>query len=993
MDANRKVVDGLLLLLASLGLSAIANAGGPKYVAGATYFDPGVLGQQVVWPGGMVNYFVDQGGLGSLSNTQATAMVDAAASVWNAVSTAAVMLTDAGSLAEDVNGSNTIAGNAAPLVLSFAAPSDVTPTATTTPVGVVFDNDGAVIDVLEGSGASTPSNCSQNGVLMWLDNFNTNATFAHAVMVLNGRCTGSAQLLAMMSYQVERAFGRILGLDFAQVNEGALTSPEPNGALAWPVMDVSNGDCGAAGGTCITNPATAHWDDVAALNRLYPVTKENISSFTGKVLTAANTVSIQGTVSFPSGQGMQGVNVVARPLDATGNPMYQYTVTFVSGSYFNGNHGNPVTGWYGADGNRLDRFGGDADAQEGFFDLSGMLLPPGVTTANYQLSFEAINPEYALGSAVGPYILGSPAPSGALPTMTVYGLSAGATQQVTVSVAGTLKRPIARPEKPVPPIIRDVLTKPLIHQDEIEGTEGQTEGTETEPWPLPSTGAWTSVLGMVGASDWFVFPVRGNRTFTVVAQALDATGLPTNTKSMPAVGVWEGFGETGTTPVAYTDAFSGSAAGEAALQLYTDSDDILRIGVVDQRGDGRPDYLYRGWVLYADSVYPQILPQGGGIINITGVGFHLGDSVYINGNLATISTISPTQITAIAPSNTKNAIGSVDVEVVDLANYDASATIPGGISYDAATGDIISLLAGPAMQVPLNTPETFSIKASQVDGTPAGGVTVQFSLTGGTAILGCGQSTCSVSTNGEGIASLSIFATSSALATVQASLNNGNSVSVSFTGEAAPQLTALTSTLFVAAGSTVQWPVQALVLNNSIPVAGQSVLWQSSADISAPGAPSISNGAGIAAAVLTASASAASLACFNGTAICVTFTAVGSPSSTASVSAISGTLQELEVGNSPGQVVIRVRDVNGNPLAAATLDVAQSLYEWAPPCPTHGRCDQAPLLATQQSVITSAVDGSASITPLVSPGNATNLRGVVTIGNTGFLEFSIVTHP
>ena len=30
---------------------------------------------------------------------------------------------------------------------------------------------------------------------------------------------------------------------------------------------------------------------------------------------------------------MQGVNVVARPLDANGNQLYQYTVTFVSGGW------------------------------------------------------------------------------------------------------------------------------------------------------------------------------------------------------------------------------------------------------------------------------------------------------------------------------------------------------------------------------------------------------------------------------------------------------------------------------------------------------------------------------------------------------------------------------------------------------------------------------------------------------------------------------------
>ena len=78
------------------------------------------------------------------------------------------------------------------------------------------------------------------------------------------------------------------------------------------------------------------YDDIAALNRIYPITAANLSSFPGKQLTATNTVSIQGTVTFQTGLGMQGVNVVARPLDSNGNPLYEYTVTSVSGVSFNG---------------------------------------------------------------------------------------------------------------------------------------------------------------------------------------------------------------------------------------------------------------------------------------------------------------------------------------------------------------------------------------------------------------------------------------------------------------------------------------------------------------------------------------------------------------------------------------------------------------------------------------------------------------------------------
>ena len=87
-------------------------AGGPKYVAGSSYFDPAVLGKPVHWAGGVVNYYVDMGPLnGQIANQQAIAMVDAAASLWNAVPTAGVVLTLTGSLSEDVSGANVIPGS------------------------------------------------------------------------------------------------------------------------------------------------------------------------------------------------------------------------------------------------------------------------------------------------------------------------------------------------------------------------------------------------------------------------------------------------------------------------------------------------------------------------------------------------------------------------------------------------------------------------------------------------------------------------------------------------------------------------------------------------------------------------------------------------------------------------------------------------------------------------------------------------------------------
>jgi hypothetical protein len=414
-------------------LPASAVAGGPKYVAGVSYFNPGVVGQPLHWANGQLNYFVDQGPLNaSVTNQQATAMVNAAAAVWSAIPTAGVTLTDMGTLNEDVNGDNILVSGASFTVTNeqtsqlgvLMEPADVTPSATSYPLGILFDTDGSVINALFGAGVSQQNRCQNNGVYVWLDNVNPDATIAHAIILLNGLCATNANLLQMMSFELERAFGRILGLDYSQVNPGAATNGEANGMLGWPVMQPVSGLCGSGGGACIPNPSDLRWDDIAALNRIYPITAGNVSSFPGKQITAANTVSIQGTITFKTGMGMQGVNVVVRPLDSSGNPLYQYTVTAVSGVSFNGNHGNPVAGYTDANNNPLTMWGSNDASTQGFFDLSGIPLPPDVTTANYQVTFEPINPLYTLSNSVGPYLDGSPEPSGTLAPISVPSMSA-----------------------------------------------------------------------------------------------------------------------------------------------------------------------------------------------------------------------------------------------------------------------------------------------------------------------------------------------------------------------------------------------------------------------------------------------------------------------------------------------------------------------------------------------------------------------------------------
>lgn len=953
-------------ILALTLATPLALGGGPKYVAGTAYFNSGVAGQPVHWPGGVVRFYVDQGPLNSqITNQDATAMVDAAAAIWSAVPTAGLILTDSGTLNEDVNGANVLAGNQV-----FTAPSDVTPGATDYPLAVIFDADGSVINSLFGAGSSDPTSCQNNGVFPWLDNIQPDATIGHAVILLNGLCATNSNLVAMMQYELERAFGRVLGLDYAQVNPGALTNGEPDGLLGWPVMQPMSGICGAMGGICIPNPAELRYDDIAALNRIYPITPGNIGSFPGKQITAANTVSIQGTLNFRTGIGMQGVNVVARPLDANGNPIYEYTVTSVSGAYFSGNRGNPVTGWTDPNGNPLAQWGSNNPALQGFFDLSGIPLPPGMTIADYQVTFEPVNPLYMLTESVGPYVDGSPAPSGTMPLLSVSNVSAGSSTILTVTIA-----------------------------DSAAGNPYDAIASPDMPRPLPPGGLWCGRLSQVGQTDWFAFPVRAGGTFTIVTQALNESGLSTETKALPAIGVWDGFKAASASTLNWAPALNGYATGETWLQVTASADDIVRLGIADMRGDGRPDYAYNGWVLYADTVQPPRLPASGGPVVIRGMGFRPSDTVLVGGQKALVISISPNEITAIAPAAAPGVSGSVDVEVDDLPMFYAMTILPGGISYDSGTGDSLTLITAPANTVPIGVPIPFSVTALAPDLTPAGGVTVTFAVVSGNATLSCGAPSCSTAATGDGLATINITAPTAGASVVTASLTNGASLQAHFIGGTAPSLAALSPTLSIAAGATVNWTTRAMALTNGAPSPGQTVTWQPGRGIVPQGAASATTDSnGIASKSLTVGPLAegqqtTSNACLNGTGQCVSFVALGARPGFAWLEPVAGTAQTLPASGTPGMITLRVHDMNGNPMAGGVATLYQSLYAWTPPCPARGRCAQAPLLATQATIAISALDGTVTFIPASIPGVATNLNALAVTGNTSTIAIVIEQHP
>jgi IPT/TIG domain len=972
----RKAISRAVLLVIA---TAVAHAGGPRWVAGSSYFDPAAKGTPVTWKGGLVRYYTDLGDLSAMVNqAQASAMVATAAAVWSGVPTAAVSITSGGSLAEDVNGTNVFDTSNGTAIPTVTLPADIESTATSWPVAVVYDYDGAVIDAIFGDGASDPLTCNQNSAFTIVDNLATDGAIAHAVVILNGLCAADVMHVEMMQYMLVRAFGRVLGLDWSQANESMFVhaAPTATGLTGWPVMHPIEMVCTAKTGPCMPSDMTLRADDEAALSRLYPVTPANEVAFPGKSITAQATISIQGTVHFKQGQGMQGVNVVARPLTPlTGIPDVRYTATAVTGSLFQGVGPNAVLGTTDADGNMRNMYGSDDPALEGWFDLTGIPLPPGETQADYQITFEPINALYTFKESVGPYGLGQVTPSGTLPVLVLRGLTAGAAQQEDVVIG-----------------------------DSADDCNTGNDGTEALPASVPRNGEWMGRICGYGHAGWFQFFARANRKFTFEALALDESGQLSEDKAQPLLGIWNSYDAPGTiAPFGTTQPFNGQQLGLSAARGQTNGDEQLRLGVADARGDGRPDYWYRGRLLYADTVTPRRVSQAGAAITITGMGFRGNSQVLVNGVAAQVTSISPTAITAIVPAAGAGVAGSVDLTVRDPATLGASSLL-GGLSYDAADDDALGLAAAPPPLAPMGVPQAFTVRALAPDAiTPAGGVTVTFTVTIGTVLLGCGQTTCTAVTGGDGTATVMVTPNSIAMAAVTGALNNGSTIKVEFTGTTPPRISPLTPVLYLAIGATYAWSPQAMVLSGTNASPGQDVTWVGSAGATLTSAPKVvsdSQGtvsATLIAGPLSANGVATVNACLDGWTIgsagWAVFTVTGVHTETSALVAISGVGQTLSDSDRPLPVYLRVTDAIGHPMAGATVFFYETLRLWEPKCSPHGRCASAPVLGTETVESVSGADGLVTLTPLTEAGLATRLEVLAITGSVASINFEIETHP
>jgi len=964
----------------------VSRAGGPKCVAGTSYFDPTTNGQPLLWPQGVITYYTDQGDLSPvLPNASANSFVAGAFGQWTAVQTAALNVTSGGSLAEDVNGTNVILNSDG----SISMPSDIQPTATGTPIGIVYDGDGSVTDALVGTGAGGSGQCYSNAVFGGSDNYGSFATYQHALIVINGQCAQQSSQLTDVEYRLVRVIGSVLGLGWSQVNPNVQTRTPPptsDDFAGFPAMHSTDPLNCTPITLCYPNPYQLAMDDMAAISRLYPVTAQNLSGFPGKQVFSTATARIHGSVWFtdPHGnrtQAMQGVNVVARWIDPnTHLPSRRYAAASVSGFLFTGNEGNPITGADDAAGDPYAEWGSNSQTLEGFFDLAGLQLPNG-GSAQYQLTVEAIDPKWSAN--VGPY---SPSP---------------------VVPSGTAQ-----------PIVVTVSAGSDVQQDILMGGSAQPLPLPASSWSapaaLPLAGDWAGSLSGYGNVAYFLLPAQMNRTLSVAVTTLDEFGNATLTKAQPVIGMWAASDPPGTAPPAFTPSpFNQLPYALTRLDAQVASSTNFLIGISDVRGDGRPDYRYQAHVLYADSVFPARVGVNGGAVTVQGIGFAPQLTAAVGSTAATPLSVSAGQMILAAPAHMD---GPQSIAITDPASG-ASSVMTNVLTYGAAATDTIVLVGGINRPTPVGTQAAnpMTVRVLVADGvTPVRGATIGWSASGGLQLSACGGApSCSASSDQNGIAATLLTPAAIGVSTITATLAPGvysssPSVSVSLNAtESASDIGVWTPYLWIAQGATVSVPLTARVLSNGAPQNNTTVNFSVVAGSGSLSAASAKTGStGYAAVTLTVTQISALVqitACVGpANAPCQTIYANPVPLAQQNLQPVSGSGQ-ISTGQAFQPVTVRVTDSSSPPNAVlgASVGFQTTVLRPGGTASGGGGGETNPgnpampvILAVSQSSAITDVNGLASIVPAAGKFSAPLEVDVgVTAGASGWLDYPLEVFP
>jgi hypothetical protein len=276
-------------------------------------------GQPFRWPAGGTNipFNPDQGNLGPLTNAQAITLVATAFQQWGNIPTASTTYLQGATLPEDVDETNFVP------YLEPAAPDGLS--------AIVFDEDGAIFDLLFGPGSGVLGFATPEWV-----NLTTCEILEGLSFINGGAFTGPTAAVEALDILVHE-FGHYQNLAHTVVNGqiaiGDTSGPTPNdtfpvGSLVDQIETMYPFYLGPAAGF-----STPDKDDIASLSTLYP--EPSFNATTGK---------ITGTIFAPNGTTpLTGVNVIARNV---ANP-FGDAVSSISSDFTNNyTPGGPLVGVY-----------------------------------------------------------------------------------------------------------------------------------------------------------------------------------------------------------------------------------------------------------------------------------------------------------------------------------------------------------------------------------------------------------------------------------------------------------------------------------------------------------------------------------------------------------------------------------------------------------------------------------------------------------------------
>ena len=255
---------------------------------------------------------------------------------------------------------------------------------------------------------------------------------------------------------------------------------------------------------------------------------------------------------------------------------------------------NDLSPFVAADASAAGSQGMSDPGAMGRYSVAYIPMQTGSTWQDLVVSTEAVNPLYFGPYSLQPYEAGSVTPSGSAASQTAAHSYVGGQAEEVFAIS-----------------------------DAAAQCGTGMDGTASAPVPVAASGWWNGLLCGQGHAAYGSLAVQPGRSLTVEVTALDEQGYATTGKAMPVIGVFAPGDGVGAVPsvASATNAFQARGLGTTTVLASTGTLTQVRVGIADQRGAGRPDFAYQARVFYADSLLPARLPDAGGTVTISGMGF------------------------------------------------------------------------------------------------------------------------------------------------------------------------------------------------------------------------------------------------------------------------------------------------------------------------------------------------------------------------------------